>query len=174
VLQYGDPRESRPGALVAAAPGGSEAVGAPAGSLAEQWHPGVVVAEEPGDAHPHPCQPSVVTGDDGRAQAGVGQRGYLAGTLIGGGSALLIRASSLRGYHGWEPRISAAPSAANAMACADGDEARAPRQKRVKDSSRIPVVRPRAAAVPSAQREQPQPSSVPGPPRHATPLAVVT
>ena len=57
------------------------------------------------------------------------------------------------------------------MACADGEETRAPRQNRVKDSSRIPAVGPRAAAVPSAQREQPQPSSVPG---LVTPLAVVT
>ena len=49
-----------------------------------------------------------------------------------------------------------------AMARGNGEETLAPRQNRVKDSSRIPWVGPRAAAVPSAQSERPQPSSVPG------------
>ena len=81
-----------------------------------------------------------------------------------GGSpmAMLARYSSASapGWPGWESSISAAPSAAYAMTCAVGEETRAPRLNRVNDSSRIPGVGPRAAAVPSAQREMPQPSSV--------------
>src|SRR6185312_12592686 len=100
VLQHSDHRERRFGALVTAAPGAGEPVAAPSGPLVEQRHLGVVIAEEPREAHPHAREPPVVTGDRGSAHAGVGWRGYLGGTLIGSGSALLIWAPSLRGYDG--------------------------------------------------------------------------
>jgi len=51
-------------------------------------------------------------------------------------------------------------------ACGEGEKTLAPRQNRAQGSSRIPEVGPRAAAVPSAQRERPQPSSAPGWPCH--------
>src|ERR1700733_1401382 len=71
VLQHRDHRESGFGALVTAAPAAGEAVAAPAGPLVDQRNLDVVVAEEPGDAHSHAGEPSVVAGNRGRAHAGV-------------------------------------------------------------------------------------------------------
>lgn len=99
LLQHGDHRERRFGTLVTAASSAGKAVAASAGSFVEQRNLGVVVAEEPCDAHLHAREPLVVAGNRRGAHARVCQRGHLGRPLIRSRSALTW-APSLRGYHG--------------------------------------------------------------------------
>ncbi len=82
VLQGGDQRERRLGALVEVGPVRGQAVIAAAGRRVPHRRAGVVVAQEPRDGLPHAGVPAAVAGHRGGGGAGVGERGDLDRLLV--------------------------------------------------------------------------------------------